>query len=379
MKLLMITRKVDQDDALAGFAYNWIKKIAKKTDSLKVICLEKGNISGLPENVEIYSLNRDKYSRSSRLIRRLALCLNFQKLAWQLTPTVDGVFCHMNPEYTILIAPYAKLFKKKIVSWYTHKAVTWRLKLMEKLADAVLTASPESFRLPSKKVKVVGHGIDVEKFKPSNVILSPPKADEESRENLAGSSRRSTESGTPQDDKNFIILSVGRISPTKDYETLIKAADILQNKLDFKIKIIGSPGLAEQASYFFSLKEMVEKMNLREKVEFVGAVPHREIASYFKSADLFVNLSDTGSLDKAVLEAMASGALVLTSNEAFSKILPTELMVEKNQPEILAQKILWVFNLNQDRKKELSGKLRQIVVESHNLDKLVEKIIEQFI
>lgn len=375
MKLLMITRKVDQDDALAGFTYNWIKKIAKKIDSLKVICLEKGNISGLPENVEIYSLNRDKYSRSSRLIRRLALYLNFQKLAWQLTPGVDGVFCHMNPEYTILIAPYAKLFKKELVSWYTHKAVTWRLKLMEKLADVVLTASPESFRLASKKVVVTGHGIDVEKFKPLNVILSDS---EESRSKRTGSF-----GFCPQDDekesKIFTVLSVGRISPTKDYETLIKAADILQDKLDFKIKIIGSPGLFEQASYFFSLKEMVEKMNLRERVEFVGAVPHGEIVFYFKSADLFVNLSDTGSLDKAVLEAMASGTLVLTSNEAFNKILPSELMVKKNQPEILAQKILWVFNLNQDRKKELSGKLRQIVVESHNLDKLVEKIIEQFI
>jgi glycosyltransferase involved in cell wall biosynthesis len=84
-------------------------------------------------------------------------------------------------------------------------------------------------------------------------------------------------------------------------------------------------------------------------------------------------------LDKAVLEAMASGALVLTSNEAFSKILPADLLVEKNQPEILAQKILQIYSLDQEKKSALKNNLRQIVVENHNLDKLVEKIIEQFI
>ena len=59
MKLLMITRKVDKDDAQMGFAFNWINKLSQKVDQLKVICLEKGNVEGLPGNVEIFSLGKE--------------------------------------------------------------------------------------------------------------------------------------------------------------------------------------------------------------------------------------------------------------------------------------------------------------------------------
>ena len=109
MRILMITRKVDRYDPLAGFAYGWVKKIAQNLTQLDVLCLEKGDITGLPENVKIYSLGKEK--KNSRLKR----FLKFQSLALKLVPKSDGVFCHMNPEYTIAIAPYAKLFRKKIM------------------------------------------------------------------------------------------------------------------------------------------------------------------------------------------------------------------------------------------------------------------------
>jgi len=58
-----------------------------------------------------------------------------------------------------------------------------------------------------------------------------------------------------------------------------------------------------------------------------------------KHADIFINLSDTGSIDKAVLEAMASGCLVLTSNEAFTNILKPQYLTQKD-PARLAEKII---------------------------------------
>ena len=59
MKLLMVTRKVDQNDWLAGFTYNWVRKLAEKIERLYVICLEKGDLMGLPKNVEVYSLRKN--------------------------------------------------------------------------------------------------------------------------------------------------------------------------------------------------------------------------------------------------------------------------------------------------------------------------------
>lgn len=349
VKLLMITRKVDKNDWLAGFTYYWVKKIGEKVKNLKVICLEKGDTSGLPQNIEIYSLGKEK--NNSRFDR----FLKFQKLAFELVPEVDGIFCHMNPEYTIAIWSYAKIFGKKIVSWYTHGTVSWRTKALTILANKILTASKESFRINSKKVVITGHGINTDLYKPS----AEKKSDE----------------------KIFRILSVGRISPTKDYETLIKAMDFLVNKKkikDIKTEIIGAPGLLIQINYFESLKKMVVEMNLGEFVKFLGALPPQEAVKYYQNADLFINLSGTGSIDKTVLEAMACGCLVLTSNEAFFDILDKDFLVEKNQPEKLAEKIKRVINLSDQDKKTITDKFREKVFKEHNLDSLALKIIGQF-
>ncbi|MFA6428754.1 MAG: glycosyltransferase family 4 protein [Candidatus Buchananbacteria bacterium] len=347
MKLLMITRKVDKNDWLAGFTYNWVKKIGEKVDKLYVICLAKGDLTGLPENIEVYSIGKEL---GNNYWQKFWL---WQKLAGQLVPQVDGIFCHMNPEYTIAIWPYARSFGKKIISWYTHSKVSWKTRLMEKLTSRVLTASALSFRLPSKKVKVVGHGIDTEIFKP----LEKPKITE----------------GV------FNILTVGRISPTKSYETMIEAVSILaQQGLEISLEIIGGIGLPQHQPYLDSLKQMVKNLNLSDRIIFLGTKTPLEVRDYLQQAEVFINLSGTGSLDKAVLEAMACGCLVLTSNEAFKEILPPELMVEKNQPQKLAEKISWFQQLSAEQEIRFSEFLRAEIKRYHSLDGLVLKIIEQF-
>ena len=224
---------------------------------------------------------------------------------------------------------------------------------MEVLADKILTASKDSFRRPwfKNKVEVTGHGIDVDKFQSQN---SKVKINED-----------------------FNIISVGRISPTKDYESIIKAIDILGNK-NIKLKIIGDVILEVQRQYLIELQKMTANLGLNQQVEFVGWVANQEMPPYYQKADLFINMSGTGSVDKVVLEAMACECLVLTSNEAFREILPAGLMVEKNNPPKLAEKIKWLMDLPAEEKKAVRKRLREIVVNNHNLDKLVLKIINQF-
>ena len=55
----MITRKIDRSDGLAGFTYNWVKKMSTHLDKLYVICLEKGDTSNLPENIRVHSLGKE--------------------------------------------------------------------------------------------------------------------------------------------------------------------------------------------------------------------------------------------------------------------------------------------------------------------------------
>ncbi|MFA6322570.1 MAG: glycosyltransferase family 4 protein [Candidatus Buchananbacteria bacterium] len=345
MKLLMITRKVDRHEHLAGFIYNWVKKIGEQVEELRVISWQQGDSSGLPGNIKVFSLKTEQ--------NKIIKMINFWRLVKKNIKEVDGVFCHQMPIYTILAAPLAKLYRKKIISWYMHRQINLAVRLMEKLTDNVLSASKESFRLPSKKLIVTGHGIDVDLFKPV----------------------------ARKENKTFQILSVGRISPTKDYESMIKAMDILNKKgiNNIELTIIGQAGLAGHGIYFNNLQQMIEKMGLAEKIKFIGSRPNWQIPRYLQSSDLFINMSGTGSIDKAVLEAMACECLVLTANSAFAAILPAIFMSEPNQPEKLAEKIIGIISLAEVDKNKFRSQFREEVVKNHNLDNLVKKIIKQYV
>ena len=346
MKLLFFTRKINKDDARVGFVSVWTERLADQLDFLYVLTWQKSRAEGLPANVQLIELPKNKFTRL------LILPLKLLKIL----PQVDGVFAHMMPFYSILAGPWCKLFNKKLVQWYTHSSVDWRLRLAALWVDEFATASAESFKLKTTKpVNILGHGIDTNYFAPAENSIKPAS-------------------------ETFNIITVGRISPSKDYESMIKAVAELKGQASVHIilQIIGNADLPLEQSYLNSLKQIVEKLSLNSQIVFIGPIPHRQILSYLQSADLFINLSQTGSLDKAVLEAMATGVIVLTSNPAFKKLLPPELIAINGNPQKLSQQIQSLIILNEEEKLKLRQQLRQVIVKYHNLDSLAKKIAALF-
>jgi len=344
----MITRKVDKDDPQVGFVYNWVNKLSRKVGQLKIICLEIGNIEGLSENIEVFSLGKEKGKN------RIKEFFNFQRGALKFIRKVDGIFCHQNPEYTILIAPYAKLFRKKIICFYGHKAINWRVKLMHFFADKVVTSSEKGFRIDSPKRKIIGQGIDIDFFRPNQ--------DKKQSEKLR-------------------IVAVGRISPIKNYETLIRAAITLKKQnIPLIIQIAGFVILSEQEAYFTKLKELVKKEQLENEVKFLGGTVQTETLKLYQNSDMSVNLCPTGAPDKVGFEAMACGIPVLACNQSYIKDFGpyvNQLLFKEKDPEDLANKIFHLFQ-NSELREKIGKFLRKQVIKYHNLDNLLEGIIECF-
>ncbi len=334
MNLLIITQKVDINDSILGFMTAWILEFAKHCRKLTVICLEKGEYS-FPENVKVLSLGKEK-SRS-----KINYVLNFYKYIWQERKNYDTVFVHMNPEYIVLGGWLWKVWHKTIALWYTHKNVDLKLRIAEKLSDIIFTASTKSFRLKSRKVQVMGHGIDVQKFAPA-ANAAPEK----------------------------IILNVDRISPAKNQLKIVKLfAEIRQEVIAARLFLVGATALEEDKAYEIKLKKYVAENNLSEQVKFFGAVANKDMPGIYRQAKVFVNLSATGSLDKTVLEAMSSSLPVVTTNEAFKNIIPAGNYCP--DAETARQKIIEFLQASS------TVNLREIVVASHSLKKLVENIIKK--
>jgi len=96
MNLLFITRKVDRSDSRTGFVFDWLTALAGKLDKLYVICQEQGDVSGLPVNVEIQSLGKEKGVSKFKQGYQLFV------MSYMLGKNADGFFVHMMPQYAIL-------------------------------------------------------------------------------------------------------------------------------------------------------------------------------------------------------------------------------------------------------------------------------------
>ncbi len=256
----------------------------------------------------------------------------------------------MNQIYVLLGGLLWRMWGKRISLWYAHGAVSLSLRCAEKLAHTIVTSTPEGFRLPSTKVQVVGQGIDVVQFS------------------------RCTHTYR----SDYIrIAYVGRISPVKHCEVLIEAVGLLcAGGEEVSVTLVGDPHAPGTEKYYTSLTEHISTLGLRERVTFTGGVSHEEVVQYLCDADVFVNPSETGSLDKAGLEALATGVPVITCNEAFANVLGIyhqRLMFPKGDARALADRIL-ALHRAPDRQAIIDTCMKD-VREKHSLERLIPRIL----
>ena len=220
----------------------------------------------------------------------------------------------MNPEYVILGGLVWRLMRKPIGLWYVHKHAGLRLKVATFLVNYVFTVSPESFRLKSSKVKVLGHGID------TTLYAGPRKVVD-----------------TQQERKRILML--GRISRSKRIDVGIELLKFfVDEKEEYELVIVGEPMGVRDEEYLLTLQRQVEDLSLGDLVSFAGGVVHADTKKHYMNASLFLHTSETGSVDKVVLEALASSLPVISTSEAF-KNTPGVVWVEPGDISKLADAV----------------------------------------
>src|SRR5512143_325327 len=109
------------------------------------------------------------------------------------------------------------------------------------------------------------------------------------------------------------ILYLGTLEPRKNVPALVRAYAQMRGRNGAseapKLVIAGAKGWGYDAVF-----AAVEQSGLREDVIFPGYVPHEELPLWYNAADLFVYPSLFEGFGLPVLEAMACGAPVITSN-----------------------------------------------------------------
>ncbi len=149
-----------------------------------------------------------------------------------------------------------------------------------------------------------------------------------------------------QDD--FKIVSVGRLSPEKGFDLLIKAvAELAPKYPQLKLYILGDGPLKG------TLKSLVEQLGIQNHVYFLGQ--RRNPFFIVKRADVFALTSHYEGQSMVILEALTVGTNVLASDIIANRyVLEDEkygMLVEKNEVDIAKGLEQFINGTNKDYAK----------------------------
>jgi len=111
---------------------------------------------------------------------------------------------------------------------------------------------------------------------------------------------------TEAEHRRFCLLSVGRLHRVKDHHFLLQGCAALRDRdLNFICWIVGEG--PERAA----LERQIAALRLQDQVYLIGHVPHADLSSYYRYADLIVMTSKSEGIPVVLMEAMAHEKLVL--------------------------------------------------------------------
>jgi D-inositol-3-phosphate glycosyltransferase len=121
------------------------------------------------------------------------------------------------------------------------------------------------------------------------------------------------------DDRDWLVLFVGRIEPLKGVDTLIRAMALLAHKCPtwvrrLSLAIIGGDPSTNENAEMERLKAMHAELQLGDLVVFLGAKDQNKLQYYYNAAEALVMPSHYESFGLVALEAMACGTPVIASD-----------------------------------------------------------------
>ncbi|MDW8060104.1 MAG: glycosyltransferase family 1 protein [Thermomicrobium sp.] len=107
------------------------------------------------------------------------------------------------------------------------------------------------------------------------------------------------------------LLFVGTIQPRKNLARLVEALARLGDQLDWPLYVVGARGWKENPVF-----RTVQETGLGDRIVFVGYVLPQELRYWYSAATIFVYPSLYEGFGLPVLEAMACGTPVITSDRS---------------------------------------------------------------
>ncbi len=186
---------------------------------------------------------------------------------------------------------------------------------------AAETATDAITKASKSKIEVVGCGYNEKLFYPGDRLYS--KADGSSGGLAGGSGKAAGSDGSSggtagSDESRAEFLYAGKLCRAKGVNELLHAAASL-DCADFKLTLVGGCQDDNTLAIYQSVRS--------DRINWLGPLPQSELAELFREKDVFVLPSYFEGLCLAVIEALASGMLVICTD------LPMREWLDANIPD----------------------------------------------
>jgi glycosyltransferase involved in cell wall biosynthesis len=271
----------------------------------------------------LYSPFRLPLSRIDVLNTLMAPVVN---LSWSLVIHMKTMHAFTTPE---AIPPLTRAYRRFS---YPRSA---------RAADAIIINS-ESLRaeigkflqVDDRKFKLIYEAVDHELFKPGDAAAARAKL----------ASHGVT--------KPFVLF-VSSLWPYKNCDGLLRAWALARRELqDHQLAIVGS---GRDPEYLTSLHSLAAELGISSDVVFVGGVSLEETVDFYRAADAFVYPSLNETFGLPLLEAMACGCPVVTSD---TSAMPetaggAAVLADPTQPPSIARAIVEATGQQRDRLRDM--------------------------
>ncbi|MEM3556244.1 MAG: glycosyltransferase family 4 protein [Candidatus Micrarchaeia archaeon] len=162
----------------------------------------------------------------------------------------------------------------------------------------------------------------------------------------------------------YDILFVGRISPQKGLEYLVDAvAEVRREIPDVKVRCVGPTSFYGdlESEYLLNLRRRIRELGMEDTFLFTRKVDEQELLQSYRNSSIFVLPSLSEGMPLVVLEAMACGLPVITSDVSGVRDVVTNdvgRIVPKGDSKALATAILELLQ-NKSLMKKISKKARE--------------------
>ncbi|GAB5381775.1 MAG: glycosyltransferase family 4 protein [Aliiglaciecola sp.] len=140
-----------------------------------------------------------------------------------------------------------------------------------------------------------------------------------------------------------VLLVTRNLEPIYDIPTALRCLRRVMEKYpNAKLLVAGS------GPEYEALNKLARQLSIVNNVEFLGRLDSNRIAELYREADVLLNPSTVDNSPNSVIEALASGLAVVTTNVGgIPKLVENEhdaMMIPPGQPDLMAEKVIQVLD-----------------------------------